>query len=240
MNLRNKFLIPTIAVIFIGTSILTVISYVTSKRCLENAVREQIIRISESAQKSTDFWIKDIRMNIITWSKQKNLYWAIQNSLLGKRARKSASMNFADFKTKDYEAISLANAEGEIVSSSDPDLIGKTSVSDQEYFQKSSEGEVWLSQVIKSKASGRPVFVISAPVRKQGSPDTGVLFAVIELSYFAEEIINPIRIGKTGYAYMYQEDGSIIACPEKSKIFNDNINKYDFKPNKERNTDLYG
>ncbi|QTA93911.1 methyl-accepting chemotaxis protein [Desulfonema magnum] len=233
MNLRNKFLIPTVVVIFIGTSILTIISYMISKQCLENAVREQIVRISESAQKSADFWIKDIRMNIVTWSKQKSLYWAVQNSLLGKRARKSASVTFAGLKTKDYEVISLANAEGEIVSSSDPELIGKTNVSDQEYFQKALKGEVWLSQVIKSKISGRPVFVISAPIRKQGSSHTGVLFGIIELSYFAEEIIDPVRIGKTGFACMYQKDGSIIACPDKSRIFNDNINKYDLKPNKE-------
>ena len=42
LSLRNKFLLPTAALIIVGMGISTVVAYVTSKNALEEAIKNQI------------------------------------------------------------------------------------------------------------------------------------------------------------------------------------------------------
>jgi methyl-accepting chemotaxis protein len=41
-------------------------------------------------------------------------------------------------------------------------------------------------------------------------------------------VINPVKIGKQGYAFIFQEDGKIIAHPDKDKIMKTSLFDYDY------------
>lgn len=227
LNFRNRFLIPTISIILLGMSVLTTISYITSKNYLEKSISEQIVHLCESSQKITEFWIKDLIVNIKVWSQQKGLKWAIQNSYIGEKFRSSVNSFFESSMTANFEIIGLANSKGEIVCSSDPKAIEKkVNVFDRDFYQIALKDKFFISKVIKSEKSGMPVFIISCAV-EEGS-EKGVLFAIIQLNHFAEKLIFPIKIGKTGFAFLCQEDGFVIVHPERSKILNDNIKLYDY------------
>jgi len=227
LNLRNKFLIPTVSVIIIGMIIAATLSYTASRNALEDSATKEIILIADLLRKSTDFWIKEIKTNIANWSRQKIYQRALQDSLAGRAARRSVNIMFESLDTAYYEAVNLANVKGEIVCSSDYEVTGKIDVSDREYFQKSAKGEICVSKVLKSKATGKSVIIISAPIRQNDSC-AGVLFVVIEISYYTQRLVNPIKIGKKGYAYIFQEDGLVFVHPNQSTVFNDNMNSYDF------------
>ena len=226
LNLRNRFLVPTIVLVIAGMIILTIVSYMNSMKSLEKSISGQLASLSESSRDITDFWLKEIMMNLETWSRWKSLEWAVQDSYMAEKIRKPVNTYLEALHTANYQVISLANAKGEIVCSSESAAIGKSNISGEKYFQEAFRGNPFVSEVTKSESGGKAVFVISFPVG-EGS-EKGVLVSVINFDRFAEEQILPIKTGNTGYAYMYQEDGLVIAHPEKSKILNDNMKFSDF------------
>lgn len=226
LKLRNRFLLPTIGLIIVGMGLLTKVSYWNAKRGLEKSVSEQIIQSSESAQKIIDFWLNELKTNLFTWSKRKGLEWAIQDTVLGERYGRIVNEYFEGLISANYEVINLANSGGEIVSSSHFKSNGKPNVSEQAFFQEALRSGFFVSNAFKSEKTGKPVFIISSPVGEE--PRRGVLFAVIDLQHFAEEIILPIRIGITGHAFIYQRDGTIISHHDEKKLLTETILSYEY------------
>ena len=229
LSLKNRFLLPTTVLIIIGMGLAGLISSVGSKNALKTAYTGQISQITDSTVKVIDAWINDRILDVGSWSREKIYQTALKDSFVGKAARKSANVSLARLKDdyKYYENICLADVKGELVSAADPSVIGKVKVMDREYFQKSINGEVFISGVFRSKGTQNPVFVISVPV-KENNEINGVIFGVVDTSYFNDQFISPIRIGETGYAYLIKKDGTVIAHPDEKQIMNLNMKDFDF------------
>jgi hypothetical protein len=54
LSLRNRFLLPTITLIVLGTSILTFISYDKSKQAIEQAAKEQMALLLDATKNNID------------------------------------------------------------------------------------------------------------------------------------------------------------------------------------------
>ena len=229
LSLRNKILIPILILIMLGMGIATAVSYRTSKKAMDTAYKSQIKLISHSTSQIIVSWIKDRKLDIANWSQQKAYQTAVQDSFLGKAARKSANDMLAKIKEdyKYYETLNIADINGELVSASDTGIIGKINVKDRLYFKEALKGNVFVSDVVKSKASGNPVFMIASPIEEKGQI-AGVFFGVIDLSAFNRQFIDPVKVGDGGYAYAFQSDGTLIAHPDKSLILKLNMKEFDF------------
>jgi methyl-accepting chemotaxis protein len=228
MNLRNRFLFPMLLLIIVGMGTSTAVSYFKAKNALEGEIVSAIEQMTGSTLKVIDAWIKDQRLNVSNWSRQKMYVTAVKDSFMGKSARKSANEDLAKLK-KDfqfYEDICVANPEGVPVSASSENAL-KMNVKDRAYFKGSMEGKVCVSEVLKSRGSGNPVFVVSAPIRDKDKI-TGVLFGILDLNVFTRKFVDPIKVGETGYAYIYDKKGLLIAHPDKSNILKLNMNEFDF------------
>jgi len=88
--------------------------------------------------------------------------------------------------------------------------------SDREYFQKAIKGEVFFSDVIVSRSTKKPITVLAVPIY-DGKNIIGVLGASIELEALSETI-GKRKIGETGYAYVVDREGRIIAHPETAYV----------------------
>ncbi len=229
MNLRNKFLFPMLLLIILGMGTSTVVSYIKAKNALEQEIVSRLEQIADSTRKVIDAWIKDQKLNVSNWSRQKMYMTAVKDSFIGKAARKSADSELAKVKAdyQYYEDICVADTSGELVSASNEKIINKINVKDRAYFTASMEGKVYISKVMKSKGTGNPVFVVSAPIKEKDQV-TGVLFGVVDLNSFTHLFVDPIKIGKTGYAYIYEKSGFLICHPDKSNILKLNMNDFDF------------
>ena len=228
MNLRNRFLVPMLLLIILGMGTSTAVSYFKAKGALEEEITARLEQIGDSTVKVIDAWVKDQELNVSNWSRQKVYVTAVKDSFIGKAARKSADSELEKVK-KDYqyyEDICVTDKGGELVAASNPKIIGM-SIKDRPYFKTSMEGKVHVSQVLKSKGTGNPVFVISAPI-KEKDKITGVLFGVVDLNSFTRLFVDPIKVGKTGYAYIYDARGLLICHPDKSNILKLDMNDFDF------------
>lgn len=229
LSLRNKFLLPTIALIILGMGLLAAISSVWSGNALKKSITDQISGVTESTVKLIDSWIEDRTLDVRSWSRQKVYKTSLKDTFVGKAARKAANGTLAQIKSeyKYYENICLVNSKGEIVSAAEPTVIGKVKVTDQVYFQQALKGKVFISEVFKNRGSGNPVFIVSVPV-KEKELSVGVLFGVVYMNYFNRKFVDPIKIGESGYAFLFKSDGVVIAHPDKQQIMEMNLNTVEF------------
>ncbi len=78
-------------------------------------------------------------------------------------------------------------------------------------------GDVFFSQVYFTR-SRFPVMSVALPIKKYNNVE-GVLVGEIDLKNIWD-LVDSIRVGKTGYAFLISSDGSVIAHPEKQKVIN--------------------
>jgi methyl-accepting chemotaxis protein len=78
-----------------------------------------------------------------------------------------------------------------------------------------------------SKVTGKPVVIVAAPV-KINEKVAGVLYARVDLGAFSEEMVDPVRIGRTGYAFLLDKSGMIFSHPDKERILKQNVFEQDW------------
>jgi methyl-accepting chemotaxis protein len=218
-----------LCLIILGMGASALISHTRAKGALESAVHADIQQRAESTMTTLHSWIGDLRLDLTNWSGQNIFVTALKDSFVGQSARKSASAQLADLK-KDYhfyENLCVADTAGNILMAADESILGKLSLKDQTYFQSALKGKASTSSVLKSPNTGNPVFIMAFPVRDKETIN-GVLIGIVDLSRFNSLFIDSIKIGKTGYAFMFQEDGFVIAHPDKSNILKLNMKELDF------------
>jgi methyl-accepting chemotaxis protein len=100
----------------------------------------------------------------------------------------------------------------------------RSNVADRPYFQRAISGLSSISDVILAKTTGKKIVVFAVPMQDKTGKNKGILAGVITADYITS-VISDVKLGRTGYAFMTQKDGVIIAHPKKDKILNENVLK---------------
>ncbi len=228
-NLRNKFLIPTLALIILGMAVSSYVSYFYSKNALLDTLTSQMASTVNMTERTFSAWVNGTMADLETWASQKIFQSALEDSFVGRSARKTANASLVDIKTKYpyFEDIRVCNKKGDTVSSSNIAIIGKTNVKDRKYFTETISGKNFISQVRISKRTGNPVFFITAPIVQKGEIQ-GIITGVIDLNSWTKIFVDSQKIGRSGYLYVFQSDGLVIAYPDKEKILKLNMTDFEF------------
>jgi methyl-accepting chemotaxis protein len=232
LGLGGKLLLSTLSVVIIGLSVLTYLSYSKARVALEEAVESQVAQVGQSTIKSMGNWLEDRQVDIANWGNRKVFKTAAQDSFVGKAARSSANGDLTQLKEsyKYYEDILMADKAGQVIASSNPELVGNGNVAERDYFQQSLDGKSFVSQPLVSKFTGNPVFVISVPVVSKEVVE-GVLFGIVNLNDFSGKFIDNIKLGQSGYAFLFNKDGIVLAHPSKKNVMNLDLKTLDFGQN---------
>lgn len=110
----------------------------------------------------------------------------------------------------------ICDLKGNIIADSNPEGL-MLDLTDREYFQQAIKGKVVISDEMKSKISNEDIIVVASPVRDEKENILGLYCNAIQISAFDKYIEN-IKIGNTGYAYLVDYDGIMIAHPQKDKL----------------------
>ena len=84
--------------------------------------------------------------------------------------------------------------------------------SDRAYVQQVMNGSALGQQVLIGKTSGVPALVLATPIKGADERMKGVLAVAMKTADISRRISNT-RIGQTGYAYLINSSGKIIAHP---------------------------
>jgi methyl-accepting chemotaxis protein len=228
LSLRGRFALWTSTVIVASTLGLTGTVYFVSSRALTAQTDEGMDRIVNNTAQTLDLWISSRERDAVNLSELRPLVAACTDHKLGEAQQELTQIQG---RSPFYENVFLADQTGKLFL----DSIGGKSVGidlmSMEGFRPNVEharrGEVWLGEVMKSPATGRPVTLLTAPI-KVGSELVGLLGTPIELSDFSDTFVKNYRIGKTGYLYMFDGSGLVLAHPDPARIMAMNIAKTDF------------
>ncbi|AFM40565.1 methyl-accepting chemotaxis protein [Desulfosporosinus acidiphilus SJ4] len=132
----------------------------------------------------------------------------------------------ADYLKREYPALPYAedllwaDQNGQAINSS-----GKTlNISDRGYFKTAIKGEPTISTMLVSKSTGNNIIPIAIPIT--GTQGPCVLMMSLKGDAI-QTILNKAKFGQTGYTYLFDNTGLVIAHPEKSQVLKLNVVKSD-------------
>ena len=105
-----------------------------------------------------------------------------------------------------FEMLGISDTGGHYM-----DFVGSyANISDREYFKKALNGKRNISDPLISRTSGEKVTVVAAPIKNSGGAIHRVLVAIVGGDLISE-YAKQIKVGETGYSYVLNGDGEIIA-----------------------------
>ncbi|MDD9301350.1 MAG: HAMP domain-containing protein [Desulfobacter sp.] len=217
-KLREKFLIPVVFTIAAGIISGFFYADLTSTRAIEESVRKALSRETRNTAKLMDNWLEERQTDLLTWSLSPVLGEALtETGYYGKSAVAGANVLLENLEKgyAYYDFIFIADTRGDLIASSHNSAPKEYQVGDRVYFQASLNNEIWISDIIVSRESGKKVFVISVPLRK-GGEIVGVLAGAVNVSGFSSFFIHDFELGQEGFAYLAQEDGLVVSVSDPS------------------------
>ncbi len=227
LTLRNRILLPTLLLILTVTVILSGVAFTMSRKAMDDGLDAHLNQICESSLQQVESWVLGQRTNVAHWATQPHVLTALQDGPEGAKARAvvSAELLSAHALYGFYTNLQLVDQKGDTLCSNDPKNVGKLNVVDRPYFKQAIGGKVSISEVLKSRSTGRPIVVVAAPV-KDGETVKGVLFASLELNWFSDNVIAKIKVLQSGYAYLYDEKGVFLSHPDNALIMTTKLSDF--------------
>lgn len=133
----------------------------------------------------------------------KSMDWDIQKPVLQRQVANTGFLDMAivDLKGKaNYSDGSTAN------------------LAERDYVNKALDGESAISDIIVSKVTNELVLMYSAPIEKEGQ----IVGALIgrRSGDALNDIIDNINYGDNGYAYIVNDEGTVVAHKDRDKVLN--------------------
>ncbi|MDM8542466.1 PAS domain S-box protein [Desulfococcaceae bacterium HSG9] len=227
MNLKSKFLIPVIALIVLGLGVSTAVSYIISKNALKKLIQNQLVIMTNSSVKQLDSWVTIVKKDISRWSEMNYFKMAVRETFMGKAARKSGNRYLENEKKVYlfYDSLYVANAKGQVISSSEPDKNRFFDVSDQPYFREAIQGHIFISDAFPGFLTEKPVFAVSSPIRDKDAI-VGVLFGFVNIEYFSTTYLDSATMGRKGYTVIIDREGVVISHIDRSMVLKPETAKF--------------
>ncbi|BBO67648.1 hypothetical protein DSCA_15780 [Desulfosarcina alkanivorans] len=127
-----------------------------------------------------------------------------------------------------YQGIFLADNRGMMLMGSTADgktrPFAKVDVSDRAYFkQVQATGRAVIGKAVKSKIDGLPVNVLAAPILDPGNGKVlGMMGLIFRLGFLSEDL-SEARIGDTGYPFIIDGTGLLVAHPKDEYVMDLNL-----------------
>jgi methyl-accepting chemotaxis protein len=228
LNLRGKLLLPSFTVILLGMALAGWMSFRATKTALEDLIKAQLTQISSGLAKQVDGFLEEATDTVTMLSKREvtsGLFTADGTVSPASVAAANRAFREAHDDLGKFELLAVTGADGLVLAASDPNASGRMDLSQRSYFREAMAGRVVLSDVIRSKSTGKPTFVVAVPITVEGRI-VGVCLGSVDLLRFNETYIDPITIGKLGYAYMVDGKGTFIAHPVSENILDKSISEH--------------
>ncbi len=121
--------------------------------------------------------------------------------------------------------MTLVGKNGVIFASSESGKFKGLNLAGRDYLDKAFKGTANVGSVVFSRASGRVICTAASPIyASTGKEITGAVVIAMELK-FLTDIIEKIKIGKTGYVYIVDKNDLYVYHPVKENILKVNISQ---------------
>jgi methyl-accepting chemotaxis protein len=225
-KLKLRIVIPTILLVAAITATMAVVAYSMSRKSLSATLDQQLQDLSATTVGTVQDWANTQSLLVQQWAGDTTAVAAVSGAA-DARGKLSADYARAKELLGYMEGINLTDASGLVIAGSDPATIGKISIGNRDYFKQAMGGKVAISDVVLSQRSGTPIVVVAAPIQ-DGANVKGVIFAAVDMKEFSQREIGTIKVLQTGYAFMFDRNGLLLAHPKTEHIMKTKISDFDW------------
>lgn len=227
MTIRKKLPIMISALVIITLAITSLLSYMIASRTINGQNRQALLNVSSQESQT-------IYALIIGEKSQSELLASSSQIIDVSKVRQNDPTE--GFFTKGYaesikannflkdrfgkielhEHLFVADSNGIIFADSNPKTL-KINIKERDYFKKAMLGQTTISNTIISKVDGRAIITFASPVKDETGKVISVMVNSVYVDLFTKHL-DKIKIGKTGYAYLVDSTGMVLAHPVKENI----------------------
>ena len=118
---------------------------------------------------------------------------------------------------ENYEAIVVMDLNGVTIADSLGGRNKGINIGERNYFKLAKQGKYNIGDVANSKGSGKPIVPIAGPILSEQKEVVGVLAVILKVDYLIDAVTK-VKVGKSGYAGMVDQNGITIAHPNRELI----------------------
>ncbi len=200
-SLQGKLILAFLGVSLLPLILVTVIASTQTQKNLANLVGENFNNTAHLMNTEMENWITERKQDIQTLA---NL------SRIRSMETDQATQAVQEFATLwgIYETVFVANLDGDTVAINSGNRV---SVKDRAYFQQAIKGEIAVSELLISRATGNTIIVFAAPVY-QDNKIVGMVGVTVPTSYL-NELLKLGWTGESGDAYLVDHQGYLLSPP---------------------------
>jgi len=206
LKLGTKIISLLIVLVILSVSVIGVVGVVEQTSIISNNLTYTTKELSLSLSQEIEGFINNnvSVLKSISFTKDLSLY----NSEDQKNLLKKISE-----ENKPFALLFVTDDKGKQVVKSDNTEL--TDNSDRDYIKAViSTKKTFISDVLISKTTGKPAVVIAVPIFSGQGEFKGIVGGTLDLAII-EEMRKKIKIGETGYAYVTDSKGQILAHPDE-------------------------
>ncbi len=214
-GLSKKILFPALLVITLGLAAVLLVFHFNSQAVVQQELSKRLQREVQLTTKLLDSWLQARTNDIALWSQQEVFVDALtEGGYYGRSALQGAQQLLATLRNgyPFYESIFLADLHGEAMVHAfvEMDKNVRVQLADRPYLQQTLQGQSVISPVVRSRLTGRPIFVITAPIMRNETI-VGVIGGVVDFAAFKALFFDDFKIKQYGYAFLSAGSQQILA-----------------------------
>ncbi|WP_159449961.1 methyl-accepting chemotaxis protein [Clostridium massiliodielmoense] len=228
MKIKQKLPMMIAILLVISLGITSMLAYNLSDKALTNESNNSLVMIGSQAKDLISSLINSEQRQVELMAQNKYIIEAtkLRNTIPDDNFFKQnhneyiQANNFLEQQFKNMEShehLFAVGVDGITFQDSHEKNLNVLNVKDRKYFKDALNGQPSISDTIISKIDGRAIIVLSAPIKDENGKVIGVLADSVYAEYFTKSLKN-VKIGKTGYAYLVDNKGLVLAHPQKNKI----------------------
>ncbi len=223
LTLQKKLLLPILSalVVLMTCSTLTVVSIVTQQ--MEENFQQELdatnITLYRNVQTAADAYKTGVRSMAAT-PRLRTLADALSDRTNYGETLRLAQDTIENFRSvyRAFAIINVTDGDGLVIASTDEKSINNINVSKRNYFQEAKRGNTNISAPFVSMATNTKVMSVATPLLDNQDRIVGVLYATLPCADVVANTIAGVHIGKTGFAYIVDAGGLMIAHPDAKLI----------------------
>ena len=211
MRLKSKHIpgidfLPMIFIlilIIIGT--LGIISYQNTSSILRKSIIDSNISRAVDNSNLLKQHLKEMKTiieGVSFRSEIQSMDWAVQKPVLLEEAQR---LNILRFQITDMSGKAHSTPGDQL------------DLPEGEWVQNALKGETYISEPVQRNSDNRLIMVCSTPIKNKKGDIAGILTASIAPLFLIDSVSN-LQMGETGFGFIIDKEGKIIAYPDKEKI----------------------
>ncbi|RZB35773.1 MAG: methyl-accepting chemotaxis protein [Desulfobacteraceae bacterium Eth-SRB2] len=231
-SLSFKLIVGGILVVLIPILVVGIYSTTKASKSLESLAKEQAVNLATDLAGMTQMvLLEELKLTQELSTTNATLTATAMLSQVGSDSAAAEIKALGDMLSRfmknfgnDYESILVADTKGVVFADGNGGKYKGVSLANREYFQIAKQGRANVSTPVKSKLTGKPIAPVCAPIVSGQGEVMGTVTNVLKMDFLSEKITS-VKVGRTGYPFMVDKTGLIIAHPNENHVLNTNLAK---------------